>query len=92
MPRGFWEEFHSEFQEGGEVFESRSNDTQKVCEIGPSQMEISTKINILRFVIFGFSQKLIQPVLIESSLNSTMATCLEHLLTPSEPGDMVHFS
>ena len=32
------------------------------------------------------------PVLIESSANSTMPTYPEHLLTPSELGDMVHFS
>ena len=43
-------------------------------------------------LFFVFAQKLIGPVLIESSSNSTMPTYPEHLLTPSELEDMVHFS
>ena len=41
---------------------------------------------------FVFAQTSMGPVLIESSANSTMPTYPEHLLTPSELGDMTHFS
>ena len=65
---------------------------QKVCEIGPSQLDKFTKKRTKCDYFFIFAQKSIGPVLIESSSNSTMPTYPEHLLTPSELGDMVHFS